>query len=529
MANQLNEVIRDLVSRMTGGNNDVAAICAKAVAVVSGDNVGPIPDGENIEDAASGSVCIRVSPEEASALKDEPRIVATVGKDALPSDVETPFVLCGDLLYTRRNWFYERNVSQRVAEIAAVNPGTAGIPEQGGMRPEQFEAVKAMCRSNFSILTGGPGTGKTYTIAQAVKFLRESNPDLRLGLAAPTGKAAARMTESMRNAMDNVPEASTIHTLLGTNPDFVTFRHNRTNPLALDWLIIDEASMIDLPLMSKLLDALPSECRLTLVGDVNQLASVERGRVFGDLCAIAARSEGASLSALHQSMRFPPDGPIARLSDAVNGGDPDAAMSVIATAGELVEFHDLLAEDGRAPKEFTASVKAGFASLAGSRTPEDALRFLNDFRVLTALRHGHFGCESLNERIRREMGTDCPTPVMVTANNTILRVHNGDVGVVMPDDPKTLHLPCDGGSRAVSLALLPDTELAFASTIHKSQGSEFSDVAIVLPPSGESPLMTREILYTGITRTKKRVAIFAGEPAIRRCCEKKTERLSGLA
>ena len=509
----MRNAVENLILRMTGGDRAVAEICASAVA--------------GVED---GDVCRRVDEAEKTMLAAEPSVAQFVDTLSSGDCAETPFVVCGDLLYTRRNWRYERNVAMRIAAMAANVKDESAEPLGedlcGDLRDEQRSAVMTLCRAQFAILTGGPGTGKTHTIARAVRHMQRSMPDLRLALAAPTGKAAARMTESMANAGVVSAPAGTIHALLGSRHDLAGFVHGRENPLPVDWLIVDEASMIDLPLMSKLLDALPAECRLTLVGDVDQLASVERGRVFGDLC----RMPGVPLSRLSESARFSPDGDIARIAAAVNGNRPDEVMSILRGNGGAVDYVELGASrPSDAWPEFLETCRRGFSGLAASRNAETALAKLNDFRVLCALRTGPFGVERINGRIMEELGVDCPVPVMITRNDRLQGVSNGDVGVVMPDDPRVLHLPSEGGPRAVRLELLPDVETAFATTIHKSQGSEFGDVAIVLPADGENPLLTRELLYTGVTRTKGSVHVYAGEAAVRACCMKSVERLSGLA
>ena len=508
------KAVGGLVLRMTGGNAKVAEICASAVA------------GEE-----EGDVCRRVGEDELEALAAEPAVACFVGAPRGTDCAATPFVVCGDLLYTRRNWLYERNVANRIAAMAAnVSAEDVALPENAFyacLRGEQREAVAAMCKAQFTILTGGPGTGKTHTIARAVKYLQDSNPKMRLALAAPTGKAAARMKESMASAGLASASATTIHALLVSRRDLVNFRHGRENPLSADWLIVDEASMIGLPLMSKLLDALPGGCKLTLAGDEDQLASVEKGRVFGDLC----RLPGISISRLRESTRFPPGGEIARIADAVNGNRPDEVMDVLKGGGGSVGYVPL---DAASPSPaawpgFLDLCREKFARFAASRDARTALERLNDFRVLCALREGPYGVERLNEHIRARLGKACPIPMMITRNDSLQGVANGDVGVVMPSNPKLLHLQGDDKPRAVRVELLPATEPAFATTIHKSQGSEFGDVAVVLPPDGENPLLTREMLYTGITRTKGAVRVYAGDASVRACCGRSVERVTGLS
>ena len=546
----MKDTVFDFICRMIGGSTavDVAKLCAETVGALE-----------------NGDVCLEIDNEQLKLLKGVPDVTTLVEYDTPPASVRTPFVVDGSLLYTRRNWVYERRVRDWILQGIQTKMGDSvtELPDDSfyaGLRDEQKTAVIAMCNSRFSILTGGPGTGKTFTISRAVKFIHDRRPDFRLGLAAPTAKAAARMMESMPKDMGfAIPKATTIHKLLESNYDLVTFKHNRDNPLAFDWLVIDEASMIDLPLMAKLVDAIPASCRLTLAGDADQLASVEHGCVFHDLC----RFPGVAVSRLVESRRFPPDGDIAKLAAAVNAGTDekaDEAMAILKGKSDLVSYVDLAglsrdaAFDPAKWPGFADKVRAGFAAFAGSPAykPEGkegepkypvefALTHLNDFRVLCALRHGPFGSEQIARWIKKELEKQrkrkCPAPLMITKNDRTLGVDNGDVGVVMPDDPKTLHLP---GGRKIRLELLPDTELAFASTVHKAQGSEFDDVAIVLPPNTGKPeerkeesdsfkLLTREILYTAITRTKKTVAIWGSEDAIRHCAKHAIERVSGLA
>lgn len=513
----MKNLVYDLVLRMSGGREDVAALCS-----------------QTMEDVEAGSVCRRVTEDESKILLSAPDIVSSVADGTDPNVVRTPFVLSNNLLYSRRNWFYEMRVRRYVDALAGNSSSAASLPDESFYaqckfppRQEQKDAIAVMCRERFSILTGGPGTGKTFTIAQAVKFVRSGFAGLRLALAAPTGKAAARMMESMEKEMDNVPVATTLHTLLGSNHDLVTFKHNRDNPLPFDWLIVDEASMIDLPMMAKLLDALPMTCRLTLVGDVDQLASVERGHVLGDLC----RMKNVKLSRLSQSTRFPPDGGIARLAKAVNENLPQKALAILKAGESPISYVDLSQAQPFYPKGwpgFLSMIRDGFAAFAASRSAAEALAHLNDFRILCALRQGPYGVEDMNRFVPSVLGKKCPQPIMITKNDRTQNVANGDVGVILPDDPNWLHLPANGGTRAIRIELLPSVEKAFATTIHKSQGSEFADVAVVLPPAGDNPLLTREILYTGITRTKGKVFVYGGDDSVCRCCTTAVDRVTGL-
>jgi exodeoxyribonuclease V alpha subunit len=529
----MKECVCNLVERMTG-RADVAEICARAV--VNGSD----EDGTR----GGGDVCCRLDDRDAALLGEVPQVVASVTAGSDPDMVDAPFALCGNLLYTRRSWRYEQIVRRRVGGMSAAKwmPGIV-VPREGEYATlrevDQLPAVPRLLATRFSILTGGPGTGKTFTLGKAVKLLRERNPEAMVALAAPTGKAAARINESLEDLkrqglLDGVQPATTLHALLKPRPDFVTFRHDGSNPLPLDWLVVDEASMIDLPLMAKLLEALPETCALTLIGDAHQLASVEQGRVFGDLCGMFAQN----VARLTVSSRFSPGGTIDRLARAVNSGGDDAFAEVkgILEEGRTAFYRDI-GGDAFSPDtwgDFRVRVQDGFGEFASSATPEDALESLKRFRILCALRKGPYGVETLNGYVESVLGKECPRPVMITQNDRMLDVHNGDVGVVMPrrnsQEPQYLCLPTlKHGVRKIRVELLPGTEPAFATTIHKSQGSEYGDVAIVLPPKGESPLLTREILYTGITRTKGSVHIYAGDASVEACCRKSVERVTGLA
>ncbi len=483
-----------------------------------------------------GNVCLALSPEEEALAAASP----LVGTPDRPD--RSLLILDGGLLYARRNWLYERDIRKWIGVQAGTEAEVPEPPSEealAGLNARQKEAVRMMLRERFSILTGGPGTGKTFTIARAVTLMRgrRGGGALRLGLAAPTGKAAARVKDSMKAALagaEGAPalDATTIHALLKPGRDGVTFHHDAANPLGLDWLVVDEASMIDLPLMARLVAALKPGCRLTLVGDACQLASVEPGRVFADLC----RMEGVPKCELVESRRFASDGEVARLAAAVNEGRAEEAVALLKACAAEIHYVPLSPQAAFEPEAwpgFRKRLVEGFAPLAGAATPQEALAeaVLNNCRLLCAFREGPYGVRRLNDIVRRWLGEGCPQLVMVTRNDGALGVYNGDVGVVMPSCPGQLWLP--GREAPVPMALLPGWEPAFASTVHKSQGSEFKQVIMVLPPvprEGEGGgLLTREILYTGLTRTFGEVWLYGGDETIRACCRRHVSRQTGFA
>ena len=546
---------------MTGEtkNRDIAAMTADFVLRASQNEFVAGICRELIEEEAHGSVCIRLQNTE-TTVKIEDSASRTPWLISIAPEDSGLFVFDREkkLFYTRRNWRYETAVRDRINSMAGVKcDDEIEVPEDGvfkGLNELQREAVKQMNSHQFTILTGGPGTGKTYTIARAVKLIRDRHPNFRLGLAAPTGKAAARVNESMQKeseklALDSIPQATTLHSLLKPNYDLVTFKHDQASPLPLDWLIVDEASMVSLPLMAKLLDALPPDCRLTLVGDANQLSSVEPGRVFGDLCGMKAVENNHCKCELRESKRFPPDGEIAKLADAINRGDGKKVLEILHDRNNRTVHYRSL--DNLNFKEFFGNSvenekgEGMFADFSRQNSPEGALGALNDCRILCAVRKGIFGCERLNELVLAKlvkMHGGCPIPVMITRNDQTLGVSNGDVGVILPNpgggtaqDGDKLFLMQGDQLRKIPLSLLADHEMAFATTVHKAQGSEFENVILVLPPyeegrnSGADELPTRELLYTALTRIGRgEIFIYAADDAIMRCCARKSERSTGL-
>ncbi|HEX4341828.1 MAG TPA: exodeoxyribonuclease V subunit alpha, partial [Verrucomicrobiae bacterium] len=447
----------------------------------------------------------------------------------------------------------------------------------------QKVAAFAALRKNFCVISGGPGTGKTHTVAKILTLLIEQadSVKLRIKLAAPTGKAAARLQESLRNEKSKMDcdlfvraqlpeEAGTIHRLLGSLPDSTTFRHDAENPLAADVVIVDEASMVGLPLMAKVVAAVPKTARLILLGDKDQLASVEAGAVLGEICnagfahdvsaafadeykaftgeTIASKHRAGNqaladcIVELQKNYRFAEKSGIHQLSQAVNQGDTAEAMNVLgkAGAGSGEIGWQVLPELARLKETLRPIVLKHFAPCFQSSDPETILRTLEKFRILCAVRKGHFGVETINrlvEEILREAGciqTDSDwyagRPVMITRNDYNVRLFNGDIGVALPDATGAMRVffrTEDEGIRPVSTLRLPEHETVYAMTVHKSQGSEFGNVLLVLPER-DSPVLTRELIYTGLTRASSGVQLWLREEIFKMAISRRVERTSGL-
>ncbi|MGY3886457.1 exodeoxyribonuclease V subunit alpha [Aeromonas aquatica] len=468
--------------------------------------------------------------------------------------------------------------AQAASELSALD---ALVPEALCCNGQKLAAATAAARP-FAVISGGPGTGKTTTVAKLLAILVETGLQqgkaTAIRLVAPTGKAAARLTESIGSALQGLDlapevvaaiptEAGTLHRLLGVIPGRSQFRHHAGNPLHLDLLVVDEASMVDLPMMARLLDALPRHARLILLGDKDQLASVEAGAVLGDICSFTAqgmspeqadwlsrqtgyrlqgRPAGApvrdSLCLLTKSWRFDQHSGIGQLARACNGGDAAALEAVWSAGFKDISLHPWA---GEAYEALIAQGVAGYgAYLKAAREgmdPAAVFKAFNGFQLLCALRDGPFGVLGLNERlelalsraglIQRDGDWYAGRPVMVVRNDHGIGLYNGDMGLCLPDETGRLKVwfeQPDGSLRALLPSRLPPHETVYAMTIHKSQGSEFAHTVLVLPDS-PSPLLTRELVYTGITRAKARLDLYGDRALLAQAVRKKTERYSGLA
>jgi len=471
---------------------------------------------------------------------------------------QTPLIMdASDRLYLRRYWDYQQRLAMAL-RIRAESKPAPGRKNTG----TQAEAVAAAVTNGLTIISGGPGTGKTTTVLQILArlFQDRASERLRVGLAAPTGKAAARLEESVRKGLQTLDcleevrarmpkSASTIHRLLGTRGNSVYFRHNQRNPLPFDLLVIDEASMVPLPLLTKLFDALPERCRVVLLGDRDQLASVEPGAVLADIVDAAASPESPlhhSVVTLRKNYRFSETSGVHHLCTAVRKGDAEAAVQILRKQSYPDLVSTELRERPAQSSKFTETILGGFSGFASEKEPVAALAQLTTFRVLSALRRGPFGVEGLNRRIEKilqeaelipnEIASEYTgKPILITQNDYPLQLFNGDVGVLLPDaaakeTPKQLwawFMGKENTLRRFAPARLPEHETAYAMTVHKSQGSEFDRVLFILPDE-DSPVLTRELIYTGLTRARSRVDFWWNEAVFSKAVTRRAERTSGL-
>lgn len=495
--------------------------------------------------------------------------LAAIESSPLVTGAVPAVVVRGPLVFLQRYDHYEREVAsqvrlrtQTVIQPPEVSLVVAEQLLQGAGAQRQLAAVRVASTSALSLIIGGPGTGKTTTVAALLAELMVNSPTEsppRVALAAPTGKAAARLGEAVRHAALGLPDhlrhliadtpSSTLHRLLGWSTRG-TPRYHRHRPLPHDVVIIDETSMVSLPLMARVLDAVRPDARLVLVGDAGQLASVDAGNVLGDLVAGGAQGPlSHCLTELEVSRRFDAGSPLDVLARAVRAGDTDAAVAALRApaAGADVRGRVTWIEHAGDHREVRAALTADVeAALTDSVEPSRrgdtvaALEALSRFRVLTAHRHGPHGVstwnrwiESLLEPRQRGGSPWYPgRPVMITRNDTTLGLYNGDLGVVVMHDgaPMVAFGAADtlDGVRLVTPSRLDTVDTVHAMTIHKSQGSEFRHVVVVLPPAG-SPLSSRDLLYTAITRATHHATVVGDAADVRSAVQRRSHRTGALA
>ncbi len=580
--------------------------------------------------------------------------------------VNYPLVVMQGRLYFSRYWFYQQQVFYSIStRLHSVSDQTQvqiqteteaktkelsntlqtlfvqDAKKETAQPDWQMIAAANACLNRFSVITGGPGTGKTTTVTRLLAALISQQPNLRIALAAPTGKAAARLVESILAAKAKlaqtfplaakIPVTSfTLHRLLGWRPDGFSYNHKKTLPY--DLVIVDEASMVDLPMMAQLMEALAANTRLILLGDKDQLASVEAGSVLGDLCdsgvmvngyhahglqadrskqleALCGMEQGYlndyietgaplmanSLTQLRVSHRFTHDSGIGKLAAAVNAGQFSQVQQSFTQYDDIHCYtnlaapfsKDLTTQAREAEAAWQHQVINGYSqylqAIEQGESPYQVLQLFNKFQLLCALRQGSSGLQALNDRVqsllqnRGLLNIDnhqgagfnnsseqsrwyVGRPVMISRNDYELNLFNGDIGIAMMVESKVGGIAegmADGrkGKKELRVCFatedisanssadssahaqpkvrqllptrLPSHETAFAMTVHKSQGSEFADVALVLPDN-HSPVISRELIYTAITRGKKRFSLYSNDEVLAAGVNSQIERASGL-
>ena len=463
----------------------------------------------------------------------------------------TPLILENNRLYLHRYWSYECRLAKQVLQIKSKIPDSPDLTKvldyYFGKTVEftdwQREAAKLAIAYSFSIITGGPGTGKTTTVVKILALLQElAEQPLLIALAAPTGKAAMRLKEAINISKNNLPcsdevlelipeNVSTLHRLLGARPPSPYFHYNSECSLPHDLIVVDEASMIDLALMSKLVDALKPNARLILLGDKDQLASVESGAVLADL----TKALPECTLELKKSYRFNQN--IKQLAGAVNQQNAAQAWRILHSNQENIScLNDSLIT-------FIVSKQMDYLNLIKSAAPfQDIYQSFNCFQVLCSNRHGENGTMAINTLVEQHLlasGDIYKTgkwyagrPVMITQNNAAMHLYNGDIGICLPDSSVDRKLMVffpgsDGSVKKFLPTRLPHCETVFAMTIHKSQGSEFNEILIALPPT-MNPVLSKELLYTAITRAREKVIMMADKTIFEQTIQQKTERFGGL-
>lgn len=509
---------------------------------------------------------------------------------------QKPLIWHNGRLYIYRYWRYEQIIVKKIQNLLNTKPPHFDevflkkkllhyFPDNsdGSVNFQRLAALRALTHS-FTVISGGPGTGKTSTVAKIIAiFLEQSADAKKIAFAAPTGKAAARMKESIELSLSKpgmlsvLPEsikkifprdASTIHRLLGSIYGSPYFRHNEQNPLPFDIIVIDESSMVDLALMAKLFLAVPSGARVILLGDRDQLASVEAGAVLSDICGqknehegfsaqfaeIARRIAGYSLPVNHnahplhdaiifldKSYRF--QGGIAALAKDINEGNIDTIVANFSTNAYNGISIQSIEKKSEMLEKIDELVKKKLWDYLASEDIETAIERLFDFVILCAHRQGQWGAETIgtfiDQAMKRKLGERSDRaglyhgkPIMISKNDVDLNLFNGDIGIVRRDSAtgQLMAYFLDGNtgtSRAIPVFRLPEFTSAYAFTVHKSQGSEFKEVILIMPPN-LTPVLSRELLYTAVTRARESILVYGNIETFCRAVTRQVRRFSGL-
>jgi exodeoxyribonuclease V alpha subunit len=487
------------------------------------------------------------------------------GSPLITGDGARPLRMAGARLWLTRYWKQEAFVADDLGSRAAGAPADIGPAaldaDLAGLfdDADQRAAARIAITSRLSVIAGGPGTGKTTTIARLLAALLRRQPSTRVALAAPTGKAAARLEEAVHAASDRLTDddrarlgalsASTLHRLLRRRPGRTSrFVHDRNNRLPFDVVVVDECSMVPLTMMARLLEALPPAARLVLVGDPDQLASVEAGAVLGDLVPGDAeppaplRPSVARLTTVH---RYAEGGSTDQLARLVRAGRPDEVLELLAAGAPGLTFHAVPDDEpvaGAALEAIRALATHEHAMVAAARAGDEstALDLLDQRRLLCAHRTGPRGERQWSDAIERWLAAADPTlaprldgryagqPLLVTANDYENGLYNGDTGVVLEQDDGLVAVFRKGRSPfRIPLVRLGEVRPMHAMTVHRAQGSQFASVTVLLPPA-TSPLATRQTLYTAVTRATANVTVIGSPEAVVACVERPVTRATGL-
>ncbi len=503
-----------------------------------------------------------------------------------------PLILENTRVYLYRYWNYEQNLAQSILSCTSqkdefINDENAAyiqsLSQDTHSSETDWQIVSAIASllNHFTVISGGPGTGKTTTAAKVLLLLNMClKKSLRIALAAPTGKAAARLNDSIQsvlstlNISDELKKAipcqtHTIHRLLGTISLSPGFRHNSLSPLPYDIILVDEASMIDLALMSKLVGAVPKKSRLIMLGDRDQLSSVEAGAVLGDICDTGNSHQftvkqaeylkrllpgfnesgnpleppiANSIVSLRKSYRFNENSGIGMLSRAVNRGDVNGISEILDSHKHGDCTRKPLPSEHNLKNSLKSSVLEFFRPLCTEKDPLNALNQLDRFKILCATRQGPYGVNSINSMIisilkssgliPRETDLFHGLPLLINANDYALDLYNGDSGIIIPEQKnnrvyRAAFKSSQSAIKSFQVAQLHSWEVAYALTVHKSQGSEFDHIILILPPV-PIPILSRELVYTALTRARKSVEIWSSGSILEKAVLSRTVRQSGL-
>lgn len=572
-----------LASRAIGAG-DVCADIADCIGWATANPEQALPsDAASWREALLASTAVHAPSEQGEDL-------AAAGPLTAAPLTAAPLILdSADRLYIARYYSDEQFVADTLRRIQADSAALAPdadisaqldrfFPRSQADTTEpdwQRTAVAVALRQRFCVISGGPGTGKTRTVARLLCLLQHfSAQPLRIALTAPTGKAAARLSQSIQRELPAIaellPEAAsqvptdalTLHRLLGYRGDG-SYRHGQHNPLSVDLVLVDEASMLDLAMMARLLKAVPPQARLVFLGDRDQLSSVEAGNVLGDICADHFDSISSAMQAylqqvcateapllqlsdnpladgislLRHSYRFRADSAVGGLASALNSGDWPGVQRWLQADDPAMQY---LPPSAESQQLLNSKVVKHFRALLKCSSAGEALGHLSGFQLLCALRRGPAGVDELNAQLAQGLrraglisgsGEHYPgRPIMVQQNDYAQGLYNGDVGLLWPDDHGELRAwfeDGEGGVRSVMPARLPSHESCYAMTVHKTQGSEFLDICIVLPEQ-PAPILTRQLLYTGVTRARESLSLYGSKAVIRSMVQAPIKRRSGL-